>query len=88
MFVKEKLLSENPNAIFYDGFDDAIIGIVRRVNQCVVAYDMQKCIEELMKRMSYDDAIEWFDFNLKNAYLGDNTPVFFERITLESKGKR
>ena len=80
MNVKEKLLSENPNAIFYDDFDNAIVGIVRRVNQCVVAYDAQKCIEKLSDRMSYDDAVEWFNFHCKNAYMGENTPVFFEGV--------
>ena len=28
--------------------------------------------------MDYDDAIEYFDYNIAGAYVGENTPIIFE----------
>jgi hypothetical protein len=32
--------------------------------------------------MSDEEAIEHFDYNVTGAYMGDNTPVFIERLEL------
>ena len=58
----------------------------------VVAYDEEKIIDILVAQMSLDDtegmtedeiegekyimAIEHFEYNIKGAWLGENTPVF------------
>jgi hypothetical protein len=69
----------NPEAMKADGFDDAIIGVgsVASGNEILV-YDANKCIKILMDRdsMSYDDACEFFDFNVRCAYVGQGTPMF------------
>ena len=46
----------------------------------VALYDTAKCIAILMNRdgMSYDSAIEFFEFNVVSAWMGDGTPVFAE----------
>jgi hypothetical protein len=31
--------------------------------------------------MSYEEAIEWYDFNIIGAYVGEKTPVFMESIS-------
>lgn len=75
----EEILEINPDALFCDGFDDAIIGIAERINLGpVVAYSMNKIIELLMERdgMNYEEAIEYFNFNIQGAWLGENTPIF------------
>ena len=62
-----------------DSFDDAIIGIGRRCGQPdIVAYDESKVIDILMKRegMSYEDAIEWYEFNIVGGWHGDQTPLW------------
>ncbi|PHQ84143.1 MAG: hypothetical protein COB65_06295 [Thalassobium sp.] len=69
----------NPEALLADGFDDAIIGICERFgNDPVVAYDKDKCINILVQRdgMSYEEAVEYFDFNVLGAYVGKGTPVY------------
>tara|TARA_R100000008_G_scaffold70791_1_gene48500 strand:- start:652 stop:1080 length:429 start_codon:yes stop_codon:yes gene_type:complete len=65
-----------PEALFADGFDEAIIGW--EASSCVVVYDYFKCMNILMKRdnMSKDDAHEFMEFNVVNAYVGDYTPSF------------
>lgn len=40
-------------------------------------YDTDKCIAVLMRQgMSVEDAIEYFDFNVIGAYVGEGTPMF------------
>ena len=61
-----------------DGFDEAIIGIGRQFNKNLVIYDEDKCIEILMERdgMSEEEAIEFFEFNVVGAYVGEYTPIY------------
>lgn len=61
-----------------DGFDEAIIGIGRQFNKNLVIYDEDKCIEILMERdgMTDEEAIEFFEFNVVGAYVGEYTPIF------------
>lgn len=62
-----------------DGFDSALIGVAHRIGMkpCLV-YSYDECIEVLMldHDMGQDEAIEYFDFNVAGAYMGDQTPIF------------
>jgi hypothetical protein len=64
-----------------DGFDDAILGIGQRFNTTFVVYDLAKVIETLMTRdgMDEEDAIEFYEFNIVGAWVGDGTPCFLRR---------
>jgi hypothetical protein len=54
--AEELILESNPEALFLDGFDDAIIGISERINfGPVVNYDKDKIIEILAKDMEPDE---------------------------------
>lgn len=72
-----------------DGFDEAIIGYaevwLNSGQERVMAYDRDKCIEVLMERdeMGWDEANEYFDFNVAGAYVGEKTPVFISRVVEE-----
>ena len=61
-----------------DGFDEAIIGIGRQFNKQLVIYDEDKCIQILMERdgMTDEEAIEFFEFNVVGAYVGEYTPIY------------
>lgn len=61
-----------------DGFDDCIVGIGRQFNQTFVVYDYEKVIQTLVDRdgMEWDDAVEFFEFNIVGAYVGEATPCF------------
>jgi hypothetical protein len=61
------------------GFDDAVIGVVEEMNRPLrIAYSTKKCIEILAKDMDVEDAREYFDFNVKGAYVGEKTPLFID----------
>ena len=79
--IQDKLEEENPEAILFPNYEDALIGICRRKGMNPVAlYDQQKCIEILMQDgMSEDDAVEWFEYNTIDAWVGENTPCFLDR---------
>ena len=62
-----------------DGFDNAFIGIGERINlDSVAVYDVDKCIDILVSRdgMTYEEAMEFFDFNIKRAWVGEKTPIW------------
>jgi len=62
--------------LFCDGYDDAIIGLGQSFNTYKVIYDRNKILATLEKEMTEDDAIEFFEFNISGAYVGENTPIF------------
>lgn len=69
-----------------DGFDDCIIGVVRQFQNYVVLYDPNLVIEKLMSNgMSYDEAVEYFEFNQVGSWLGPKTPAFFYRPITEDQ---
>ena len=78
---KKEIAEKYPELLVADGFDKAIIGVSRTFNKLSVTYDTNKCIKTLMTRdsMTQLEAIEYFEYNVVGAYLGDNTPSFIER---------
>ena len=76
--ILEELAEQNDEILLADGFEDAIIGSVQIFNKTVALYDRERCLEVLMKRdsMTYEEAVEFFDFNVTGAYVGDLTPAF------------
>ena len=71
----EQISETSPESIIADGFDDAIIGLSW---DSKVVYDANKCIEILIgeDEITYDDTIEFLEFNTFSAYVGENTPIF------------
>ena len=70
-----------------DGFNDAIMGIVQRCGQAdAILYDTDMIIQILIDAhgMSYAEAVEYFDFNVLGAWVGEGTPAFFSRASYEA----
>ncbi len=86
--MKRELIAEtNEEMMFADGFDDALIGHIERAGMSSIAcYDKYKCVEILAENMPYEDALEYFYFNILGAYVGENTPCFFTRV--EDEGEK
>jgi hypothetical protein len=64
-----------------DGFDEAILGVARRAGKLLgVVYDKDRCIDLLCKDMNYEEALEYFDYNIAGAWVGPLTPLFLEKI--------
>ena len=64
---------------FANGFDDAIVGLGEQYSRTsAVVYDYGKCVGILVTRdkMSYEEAIEYMEFNVVSAYVGEKTPIF------------
>jgi hypothetical protein len=57
-----------------DGFDDAILGVDELSMRLI--YSVSKCIEILMKDMTEEEAMEYFCFNVYDAYMGEKTPIW------------
>lgn len=57
-----------------DGFDKAIIGVDETSMRLI--YSVKICIEILMSEMSEEDALEYFNFNVNSAYVGEKTPIW------------
>jgi hypothetical protein len=73
----EKILETYDDVSFMkaDGFDNAIIG-VDEVDMRLI-YSVSKCIDILKKDgMNYEEAREFFDFNVSGSYVGEKTPIW------------
>jgi hypothetical protein len=79
----DELIEKFPECEFLiaDGFDDAIIGIEWSSER--VVYCVSKCLDILIERdgMTYSEAIEYFDFNVSSAYVGEKTPIFINILS-------
>lgn len=66
------------------GFANAFIGICwDERNRPVMAYDSNMCIKILMDRdeMTYEEAVEFFEFNVAGSKFGDEShPLFISGI--------
>ena len=66
-----------------DGFDDALVGCTYGAN-VVAVYDIQRMIEVLVNEgMDHDDAVEFLEYNVVSAYLGEKTPLYVNFVTEE-----
>lgn len=82
---REEIEEINPDALLCDGFDEAIIGMAERINLGpVVAYDVDKMLDIMVERdgMTYEEAMEYFDYNILGAWMGENTPVYIKTNAL------
>ena len=71
-----------------DGFELAFLGCGYSFGGSYAIYDFSTCMEILMQRdgMTYDEAEEYFEFNVIGAFVGDRMPVFLlsmKEVTVE-----
>lgn len=79
MNILSKILDEYPDEglLKIDGFNDAIIGVSSDIR---IVYSIDKIIDILKEDMTEDEAIEFFDFNIESAHIGDKTPIYVKII--------
>lgn len=72
------------------GYDDCIMGTMIRfgIPEAVFLYDYDKVLEKMVaeSNMTYDEAVEYFDYNMLGSWVGDGTPAFFLPPTGEENG--
>lgn len=78
----ESIYDKYPDETFLilDGFNEAILGV--EDNQMKIVYSSKKIISLLISNdeMSYEDAMEHFDYNIRGSYVGEKTPIFVDDI--------
>ena len=85
MIDKEQLMEilAEEECLTADGFEDALVGCTYGAN-VVAVYDINKMIEVLVEEgMEYEDAVEFLDYNVVGAYVGDKTPQYINFVTQE-----
>ena len=81
--IREELadISGNPEMLFADGYDDALIGYT---DSGVAVY----CIEDIImimvneEEMTEEDALEHFYYNVAGSYVGEYTPIYIHELRL------
>jgi hypothetical protein len=70
-----------------DGFEDCVIGVAcdRATSTHRLVYSRSKCIDLLVERdsMTYEEAEEFFDYNVEGAYMGVKTPIWVDDMMFD-----
>ena len=84
MSIRDSILDMYPDNefLFADGFDDAIIGVTSFNGNEVICYSVEKILDILMKKDGFteEEAIEYCDYNIIGAYVGDLTPCYVRTV--------
>lgn len=80
--IHHDLLQLNPQALFSDGHEDALMGYTINTympNRAV--YDAERCAAIMVEKhdMTPEEAFEFLDFNTFCAYVGDSGPLYLSR---------
>ena len=80
----EEMIDTEPldGAMLADGFEGALVGYGYQFSYPVAVYSKMDCMNILMERdgMTDEEAMEYFDFNVQGAWMGESTPVFLDDI--------
>jgi hypothetical protein len=76
--ILEQIIDRYPDESFLkaQGLNRAIIGVDEASMRLV--YSVSKCIDILRNDMTIEEAIEYFEFNVRGAYVGEKTPIWCE----------
>ena len=83
--IKQHLENIGQSALLMDGFDEALIGFSQRINEPLLAvYKWQRMVQILKNRdkMTYEDAVEYIEYNCIGAWIGEQTPIIVMPIEL------
>lgn len=82
--TRDEIAENYPELLVLDPeyFDAAILGVVNRINTAAVCYSESKIIEILMEEdgMDYDEAVEYYQYNILGSWLGEHTPMYLEEL--------
>ena len=72
-------LGEDETILLADGLESAFMGIGRQFTHPVAIYSYKKTLKCLKGMgMTTEDAEQYFDYNIAQAFVGDQTPVFLQ----------
>jgi hypothetical protein len=77
--AKAALLEREEQALFADGLESAFVGLGYQFNTPLTIYSRSRVLAQYEKDgMTYEEAVEYFDFNVGGAYVGEQTPIFLD----------
>ena len=78
--IIDQIREINPEAVIFDGLNDAIIGMGSQSGKdSLLIYSAKKIIKLLVKGgMKVDEAKEYYDFNIQGLWAGEMTPIIME----------
>ena len=81
-FVEINYPDHKDKILLADGFDNCLIGFRSKGGNPVAVYDKWKMIKQLAKDLDTHDgeALEYFDYNIEGAYVGEFTPIYVDKI--------
>jgi len=88
-YLEEHYPHDLDKILLADGFEEAFVGVVESFGTVPRAcYDVAKCLDILMEgdvmngepQMTYDEAVEYLNFNVTQAYVGEYTPAFINTM--------
>lgn len=83
--VREDIISffegDDFKPYFADGFDYALLGVTDGPQDPRIVYDYMMCVDVLKTRdgMSYEEAVEFMEYNVTSVNVGKGTPLFLMR---------
>ena len=75
--------SDSDSPLTLVGFDPCLAGTAIRfgMDGAVYCYDVDKVLAKIIAesdpRMSQEDAVDYFDYNILGSWMGEGTPIFF-----------
>lgn len=82
--IDEWIMDNYPDSeiLIADGLEEAFMGVATQFNTPIAIFDEEKCIDILVNQgMNTEEAIEYYEFNILGAYVGVNTPAFFQKFS-------
>jgi len=89
--IRERLAEDNPEAILFDGLDDALIGVTLQTEitdkalnktekKLVGVYSKMQILKTLMFEQGVppQDVVDYYEFNIACLYAGLWTPIIVE----------
>jgi len=79
--IDEYLTLLDETAIYLDGYAEAIVGIQAKGGASIV-YDEEKILEIIQKdqRVTREDAVAFYEYNVEGTCLGRHTPLFITTV--------
>ncbi|CAB4144142.1 hypothetical protein UFOVP460_19 [uncultured Caudovirales phage] len=84
--LKDFLMEMTDEVVIADGLSDAFVGLAQTGSEgkTVAVYDSVKIIGILMEQgMTQDEAVEYYEYNILGAYVGDATPIYLVPVDKE-----
>lgn len=81
--IEEAVEALGEECILFDGLDEAFVGFSRRPNApllAVYSYERIVAIRAFRDGMTYEEAVEFTDYNTCGAWVGDGTPLILYPI--------